>query len=642
MESSKVSHVSLCRNLLSAVQELNDIHETEVTTLREEVASLRLRAHISTEPLRGDFDAIADQSVPAAEAMNVQLRASSKRGNLIQGDRAEFMNPREGGCLEELAPRAHTEEDSLECRVFQPPMTRARVEMRAPRKQLTRKESLISLHAAEIEQIVARVDSRDMNDNEVLARTERRFPTTIIPGSQRRPSLHRKGSKASSNASWASFASLTSLTQTLGYDAPWRERLRHFFKTIWAEIVPCMMVSLNCFYTAGVAQALLTEVSDGFQLFLFFCELFLSTAFCLEVLLRWMAFGFKAFSPTKSLDTRMRLLEATVVLFTSIVFLAVWAPRGPHYLDEGNRGWLYGLFMVPRAFLLVRWFRVVKSLEHFKDITNILLAMTGSVFTFLWSVVALFVVDFIFSVIWVMTTGIQLRILVEEETIAFGAPGPELKALWRYFGTFPDTMRTFAEVFTKDQFYEELLQVSNYIGWSWYLLHTYIATVNLLIVNLVTALVVDNALANSKMNEEREKSKKDLERKKEMDGLTDLFKLMDENGDGTLSWDEFKGAFTNHEIAEKWRSLDFAPDEAKAVFSLLDKGDGQIPIEDFFEGLKRMKGLASSKDVFYIIKTLDEVKRFVTGKETLPENERTDTAMSDGMTHTWSEPYFYE
>ena len=54
--------------------------------------------------------------------------------------------------------------------------------------------------------------------------------------------------------------------------------------------------------------------------------------------------------------------------------------------------------------------------------------------------------------------------------------------------------------------------------------------VNLLIVNMVTALVVDNALANSKWNEEREKKEKVKKKKKEFDQLTELFKLMDENG----------------------------------------------------------------------------------------------------------------
>ena len=43
-------------------------------------------------------------------------------------------------------------------------------------------------------------------------------------------------------------------------------------------------------------------------------------------------------------------------------------------------------------------------------------------------------------------------------------------------------------------------------------------------------MVVDNALANSKVNEERERIKRDREQRREMEQLSELFKMMDDNG----------------------------------------------------------------------------------------------------------------
>merc|ERR1711971_1220102 len=88
-----------------------------------------------------------------------------------------------------------------------------------------------------------------------------------------------------------------------------------------------------------------------------------------------------------------------------------------------------------------------------------------------------------------------------------------------------------------------------------------------------------------------------------------LFDLMDADGSGTLSWDEFKSSFSDPLLTNKWKLLDFQPEECAEIFNLLDDGDGEIETSEFFEGLGRMKGTALAKDIFRVQKSLNCLER---------------------------------
>mmetsp|Transcript_56440 Transcript_56440/g.91341 ORF Transcript_56440/g.91341 Transcript_56440/m.91341 type:complete len:191 (+) Transcript_56440:20-592(+) len=90
--------------------------------------------------------------------------------------------------------------------------------------------------------------------------------------------------------------------------------------------------------------------------------------------------------------------------------------------------------------------------------------------------------------------------------------------------------------------------------------------------------------------------------------LWQLFTLTDADGDGSLSWNEFQSSFTDPDICNKWKLLDFEPEECQKLFRLLDTGDGIIDTDEFFEGLSKMKGPAQSKDVFALRRQLEDLK----------------------------------
>ncbi|CAE8589365.1 unnamed protein product [Polarella glacialis] len=110
--------------------------------------------------------------------------------------------------------------------------------------------------------------------------------------------------------------------------------------------------------------------------------------------------------------------------------------------------------------------------------------------------------------------------------------------------------------------------------------------------------IVENAVSNARNDEETQLRLRNQKKSHELVHLKALFTLMDADGDGTLSWDEFECSLSDPDICDKWRLMDIEPDECQKLFRLLDTGDGTIDSDEFFEGLSKMKGAAQSKDVF--------------------------------------------
>merc|ERR550525_353185 len=54
--------------------------------------------------------------------------------------------------------------------------------------------------------------------------------------------------------------------------------------------------------------------------------------------------------------------------------------------------------------------------------------------------------------------------------------------------------------------------------------------------------------------------------------------------------------------------LDFHPRDCKELFSMLDDGDGEIETDEFFEGLGKMKGVAQSKDLYRLLKSISKLQ----------------------------------
>lgn len=87
--------------------------------------------------------------------------------------------------------------------------------------------------------------------------------------------------------------------------------------------------------------------------------------------------------------------------------------------------------------------------------------------------------------------------------------------------------------------------------------------------------------------------------------LKDIFEELDSTGDGVLSWDDFEPLFAD-DLLKTWLStLEVDTHDLRALFEILDQGQGKVTISEFTKGLSHCRGGARGLD---LLKTMTMVE----------------------------------
>lgn len=193
---------------------------------------------------------------------------------------------------------------------------------------------------------------------------------------------------------------------------------------------------------------------------------------------------------------------------------------------------------------------------------------------------------------------------IQAEKIALGVSEDveRIDELLVYMGGLDRLMFTLVQVLTGDSFHSIMREILLYISWSWVYFYAYISVGTIVLMNLVTAIIVDNAMEKSRKDRDHAIREKEAEQQQDIKHFGELFQAMDTDDSGSLSWEEFQASFSDPQMRRNWMLLDFQPSDCKELFNLLDDGEGQIEIEEFMEALSQMKGVAMAKDVYRLQK----------------------------------------
>jgi len=84
----------------------------------------------------------------------------------------------------------------------------------------------------------------------------------------------------------------------------------------------------------------------------------------------------------------------------------------------------------------------------------------------------------------------------------------------------------------------------------------------------------------------------------QMNQMRDLFKEVDEDKSGLITWDELESNLGNERVKGYFSLLGLNAEEAEGLFKLLDIDDsGTVGAEEFIMGCMRLKGTAKSIDL---------------------------------------------
>eukprot|EP00930_Biecheleria_cincta_P012143 TRINITY_DN11554_c0_g1_i1.p1 TRINITY_DN11554_c0_g1~~TRINITY_DN11554_c0_g1_i1.p1 ORF type:complete len:558 (-),score=122.42 TRINITY_DN11554_c0_g1_i1:101-1774(-) len=373
-----------------------------------------------------------------------------------------------------------------------------------------------------------------------------------------------------------------------------------------------LAILLNC-GTIGLQVNAMVEDVPSWQLTLASAsEHFFTAFFLLEFCLRVAFFGYQNYTPcwpgpTPRIDVLWNLSDACLVWITGVGTVWVAPVVG---VDVGR----VRIMTMLRAIRLMRLVKAVRKMPQFAEVYLLVRGLSDSMRTLFWTVIVIFFITYIFATFGVVLLSVPLKDIYQDAEAAGGGAAVDLatlKMLYESSNSLMAWIYTLIQVLTTDSWTGISRPMEEVLPGAWVFFVSYIALAAVVFLNLVTAVIVENALEHSKNDEETQLMHKEEALRKAFQNFKHLFYLMDEDGDQVLSKEEFTSAFQHEEIARKLKLLDFKEEECKEIFDLLDEGDETLTLDEFFYGLQQMKGDASAKEVYILGKFVDRVWDFI-------------------------------
>jgi len=362
--------------------------------------------------------------------------------------------------------------------------------------------------------------------------------------------------------------------------------------------------------------------------FLQITEYLLTGLFVIEFFLRVLVY-----SKYYYLGSVSKFLDACLVWVTGFFVVCILEP-----LDvQPGRVRMFTMF---RAFRLIRVARLVQGNPMLKEAWLLVKGLAESVRTLFWTVVVIFFVNFAFAIVAVIMIGdsniftcanASEDLSGNHEECAYLADD---KDVHEYFNGLGNTMFTLLQIMTGDSWASGIARpVMRFQPYVWVFFILYVAVAMLVMLNLVTAVIVENALDISKQDERQKLIDLQQNKKNQIASIKRIFAALDVDGSGAIDESEFIDACTNkQDIMNKFRLLDFDEAEILNLFKDLEvSDDGLLSLEEFEDGLNSMQGEARNKDLVRIQKSIQRLNQHVEKLSNhLPVKESSVSGSADG------------
>lgn len=259
---------------------------------------------------------------------------------------------------------------------------------------------------------------------------------------------------------------------------------------------------------------------------------------------------------------------------------------------------------VLRAFRLMRFVRAMRHNSKFRNMWILVKGLGDSMPTLISAASLIIANLYIFGVFATHLIGHNDVFKSGTDDDSEEARGAQQK--FKDLGTSMVTLLRFQHSDDAQGIMDALLVKLPYI---WVFLWAFIGTSSYVLMNLVTAVIVNQALENQQADDETLARLARLADEEEMAQLKEIFLNLDEDASGYLDSDEFKGAFRDPQMKSIMTSVNVQQEELLDLFVLLDTDEeGMLSLEEFQDGISHLRGDAKSKDMIAMIKNFERVK----------------------------------
>merc|ERR1719469_501449 len=118
-----------------------------------------------------------------------------------------------------------------------------------------------------------------------------------------------------------------------------------------------------------------------------------------------------------------------------------------------------------------------------------------------------------------------------------------------------------------------------------------------ILMNIFTSVIVENAFKSAKADQKDLTRHLQAEKELQLEALRGLFDAMDLDNSGKVDVVELQMAVKKKAIRDKLKALNIGPKDLKEIWDILDDGRGELDIEEFINGMRRVQGECKAKDL---------------------------------------------
>mmetsp|Transcript_26639 Transcript_26639/g.35900 ORF Transcript_26639/g.35900 Transcript_26639/m.35900 type:complete len:282 (+) Transcript_26639:1-846(+) len=253
---------------------------------------------------------------------------------------------------------------------------------------------------------------------------------------------------------------------------------------------------------------------------------------------------------------------------------------------------------------MLRIARVFRVFRFFKELSLLALMILDSMKSLMWALLMLSIILYVFAILFTQSATDYIKSIRELQQTPMMAPEVQ-----RMFGTIPNTLYSLLQAMLGGVSWGVASDALFDIHWtSAGLFFFYIFFTMLAFLNITTGVFVDNAVETARTQRDFLVQKETELKERYLAEMRDLFMEMDEDGSGTVSLEEVNAYFVDPRVQSYFAALGLDSADTERLFRLLDcDDDGDVSVDEFLDGCLRLKGVARSIDVQYL---LMEFKKF--------------------------------
>eukprot|EP00929_Paragymnodinium_shiwhaense_P074750 TRINITY_DN38258_c1_g2_i1.p1 TRINITY_DN38258_c1_g2~~TRINITY_DN38258_c1_g2_i1.p1 ORF type:complete len:731 (-),score=147.44 TRINITY_DN38258_c1_g2_i1:556-2748(-) len=343
-----------------------------------------------------------------------------------------------------------------------------------------------------------------------------------------------------------------------------RYRCRRILLSPTFDAIIGVIILMNA-VSVGIEQTI--RLKNGDTAVMEVIETLFLCIYIVELGSRFFAFGVKCF-----IDQWV-LLD---ILLVAVGVISAWLLE-PIFKSTEDLEEQLGPLMVLRSLRLLRLARTLRLLVKFREMWILVRGLLSSGSTMFYTLLMLTTILYVFSCI-------SMEIITNHPKATGDEPDADfVEIVAMSFPDLPTTMLTLSQFITLDNavyVYAPLIKLDPLLA-PFFL--TMVVVLSIVLMNLVTAVIVNSAMEQAMQDKEMLKVHQAAEKKKLVKTIREVFERLDEDNSGEVSRDEI--ATICDEDRDVLQELMGSADPVE-IFDALDvDGSGDLGIEEFIDGI---------------------------------------------------------